>query len=165
MLAVLFVAGIQLTGTGSKPGHASAEDSLAQAFRSTQKRLQQSEPQEVDHGGVKFLPRKSIVKSLPVRPNSLNNIQSYEKAVETKEVKPVKPNIGFKENYGLQPYSFDNTEYDSAQGKNAPMLPPVYKPMTNNFPAYAAVQRGDQVRVGGCMGLGLNQDPISLKIF
>ena len=145
MLTVLFVAGIHLTGTGSKPGHGSAEDSLAQAFRSTQKRLQQSEPQEADHGGVKFLPRKSIVKSLPVRPNALNNIQSYEKVVDSKDGKQVKTNIGFKENYGLQPYSFDNTEYDSAQGKNAPMLPPVYKPMANSFPSYSAVQRGDQV--------------------
>ena len=58
----MFVVGVQFTSTGSKGS--SHPDNLAQAFRSTQKRLQQSESQKVEHG-VKFLPRKSIVKSLP----------------------------------------------------------------------------------------------------
>jgi len=57
--------------------------------------------------------------------------------------------IGFKENIGVQPYVFDNTEYDdhlkNQQPIAAAMLPPVYKQMNNQLPAYAAAQRGDQV--------------------
>ena len=57
--------------------------------------------------------------------------------------------IGFKENLGIQPYVFDNTEYDDRQKNQhqpmAPaMLPPIYKSIDNQLPAYAA-QRGDQV--------------------
>ena len=53
IFAVIFVVGVQLTSTGPNNGRASGSDNLAQAFRSTQKRLQQSESQEADHGGVK----------------------------------------------------------------------------------------------------------------
>ena len=144
MFVVMFIAGVQLTGTGSKPSRISAEDHLVQAFRSTQKRLQQSESQESElGGGVKFLPRKSIVKSLPLRQSPLNSLQNYgetrneiKSSEVNKSVNKTKPSVGFKENFGLQPFGFDNAEYDSHQAKNSPMLPPVYRP-------YPAVQRAD----------------------
>ena len=59
---------------------------------------------------------------------------------------------GFKENIGVQPYAFDNTEYDALSpvlNNGAPVLPPVYKPMDGQgqqqLPAYAQYSnRGDQ---------------------
>jgi len=100
---------------------------------------------EVEHG-VKFLPRKSIVKSLPVRVESMNNIPAHDGKYYRKNNKVSPKNFnktkvtGFKENIGVQPYGVDNTEYDAP---GVPVQPPIYRPIDQqHMPGYAL--RGDQ---------------------